>query len=153
MPNTIQTKRSSTLNDIPSAGQLVEGELAVNTNDKKLYSKTASVVFLVGVSQIRGKTASYTLVPADAEQTIRFTGSTASKVLTIPASSTIFPLGAMICVHNDGSVDMTIAITTDTLTWSKDNTTGTRTLAPGATAVLQNVVATSWKISGSALVT
>lgn len=155
MSNTIIIKKSSTLNDIPTAGQMVEGELAVNTNDGKFYSKTASVVFLVGISKIRTKTASYVLVLADAENTIRFTGSTASKVLTIPANASVsFAEGTMICIHNDGTVDMTIAITSDELTWSKDNTTGTRTLAPGATAVIQKVsTTTAWKISGSALVT
>lgn len=104
-------------------------------------------------SVIKGKTASYTLVLSDAGQTIRFTGTTASKVLTIPANGTVaFTAGTLIAIHNDGTVNMTIAITTDTLTWAKDNTTGTRTLAPGASAVIQKVASTSWKIAGSALV-
>jgi hypothetical protein len=106
------------------------------------------------VSEINGKTASYQLIYSDRGKTVRFTGATASKVCTIPANgTTAFPIGTMIGIENDGSVTMTIAITTDTLTWSKDNTTGTRTLAAGASCVIKKVASTSWKIAGSALVT
>lgn len=51
MPNTIITKNSSTVSDVPSAGQLSTGELAVNTNDKKLYSKDATTVFELSAAQ------------------------------------------------------------------------------------------------------
>jgi hypothetical protein len=39
MSNTIQIKRSSTASSVPTAGQLAQGELAVNLVDKKLYTK------------------------------------------------------------------------------------------------------------------
>lgn len=47
---TIITKNSSTSSAIPSAGDLVQGELAVNVADKKLYTKNAggTVVELTG---------------------------------------------------------------------------------------------------------
>ena len=46
---TIITKNSSTSSATPAAGDLVAGELAVNTADKKLYTKNGStVVKLVG---------------------------------------------------------------------------------------------------------
>ena len=102
----------------------------------------------------RNKTASYPLVLGDAGQVVRFTGATASKVCTIPANASVaFPIGTMIGITNDGSVTMTLAITTDTMTWGKDNTTGTRTLAAGADCVILKTTATTWKINGSALVT
>jgi len=105
-------------------------------------------------SLIVAKTASYTMILTDAGQTVRFTGATASKVCTIPANSSVaYPIGTMIGITNDGSVTMTLAITTDTLTWGKDNTTGTRTLAAGADCVIHKTTATTWKINGSALVT
>jgi hypothetical protein len=47
MANVLITKNSSTGANVPAAGELVEGELAINTADKKLYSKTASAVFQV----------------------------------------------------------------------------------------------------------
>jgi hypothetical protein len=50
MPSTIVTKNSSTASAAPTAGQLTQGELAVNVTDKKLYTKNSggSVVTLVG---------------------------------------------------------------------------------------------------------
>ena len=46
---TIITKNSSTTSAVPAAGDLVAGELAVNTADKKLFTKNGStVVKLVG---------------------------------------------------------------------------------------------------------
>lgn len=46
---TIITKNSSTSSATPAAGDLIAGELAVNTADKKLYTKSGStVVKLVG---------------------------------------------------------------------------------------------------------
>ena len=48
--STIITKNSSTASAVPSAGDLVKGELAVNVTDKKLYTKdnSATVVKVVG---------------------------------------------------------------------------------------------------------
>jgi hypothetical protein len=43
----IQLKRSSTALAVPEATQIVEGELAINLVDKKLYSKYGSTVFQV----------------------------------------------------------------------------------------------------------
>ena len=113
-----------------------------------------TTIYLDGRSHVIGKTASYTGIMSDRGRTIRYTGATASKVHTIPANASVaYPIGTMIGIENDGSVTMTVAITTDTLTWSKDNTTGTRTLAAGASCVIKKTTATTWKISGSALVT
>jgi hypothetical protein len=57
----------------------------------------------------------------------------------------------MIAFDNTGSVSYSIAITTDTLRFAADNTTGTRTLAAGGYAVAQKVTATEWKIAGSGI--
>jgi hypothetical protein len=49
MPNTIIIKNSSTVSDVPTAGQLEQGELAINLLDEKLYSKNSSnVIFEIG---------------------------------------------------------------------------------------------------------
>ena len=49
MANTIKIKQSSTASNVPTAGQLQQGELAINTADEKLYSKNSSnVIFEVG---------------------------------------------------------------------------------------------------------
>lgn len=105
-------------------------------------------------SIIRGKTTDYTMVLGDAGQTVRTTGSTAAQTITIPANASVaYPIGTLICIENDSSVDWSLAITTDTMTWSADNTTGTRTLGAGASAVIHKTTATTWKVAGSALVT
>lgn len=42
MANTIQIKRSSTAGSIPTSGNLVAGELALNLVDKKIFTEDAS---------------------------------------------------------------------------------------------------------------
>ncbi len=84
---------------------------------------------------VRGVTSDDTMVLGDAGKTIRSTGSTGSQTFTIPANSSVaYPIGTLIGIENDSSVAWSLAITSDTMTWSKDNTTGTRTLAAGASA-------------------
>ena len=96
----------------------------------------------------------YTLVLEDAGKTVHKAGGGAGETYTIPANSSVaFVIGTMIAINNDGGGSLTIAITTDTLTWSADNTTGSRTLADGGTCVLLKVTATLWKIAGSKLLT
>jgi hypothetical protein len=125
--------------------------------DTNLVDKSANEVITgeYSVPSIaRNKTTDYTMVLGDAGQTVRTTGSTISQTITIPANSSVaYPIGTLIAGDNDSSVNWSLAITTDTLTWSKDNTTGTRTLAPGASYVIKKVTATAWKVAGSALVT
>ncbi|HHZ96409.1 MAG TPA: hypothetical protein EYN67_12845, partial [Flavobacteriales bacterium] len=49
MANTIKLKQSSVSSKVPIAGDLVQGELAINTADEKLYTKNSSgVVVEVG---------------------------------------------------------------------------------------------------------
>jgi len=50
MASTIVTKNSSTASAVPATGDLIQGELAVNVTDKKVFTKNASgtVVRIVG---------------------------------------------------------------------------------------------------------
>ena len=41
MANTIITKNSATTTAVPTAGQLVQGELAVNVTDKRLFTENS----------------------------------------------------------------------------------------------------------------
>ena len=51
MANTIITKNSSTASAVPTSGQLVQGELAVNVTDKRLFTEnSAGTVVEVGVN-------------------------------------------------------------------------------------------------------
>jgi hypothetical protein len=42
MATTIVLKNSSTTGSVPTSGQLVQGEVAVNVTDRKLFTKTST---------------------------------------------------------------------------------------------------------------
>lgn len=89
----------------------------------------------------------YTLVLADSGKSI-FTAVN----LTIPANASVaYPLGTAITIITSSS-SVTIAITSDTLTWAASGgTTGTRTLAAFSMATIIKTGATGWMISGPGL--
>lgn len=99
-----------------------------------------------------GITANYTLALPDFAKEIYITGTTAAQTVTIPASGSVnFPTGAWVTITNDSNQSWSIAITTDTLVWSPNNTTGTRTLAPGGQATVRKVAGSRWWIAGGGL--
>lgn len=96
--------------------------------------------------------ASRTTIRSDKGKTISFSGAVAAQTMTIDSNANVaFHIGTLIAFDNSGSVDISIAITADTLTFADDGTTGTRTLAPGGYAVAQKISATAWKIAGKQL--
>lgn len=104
------------------------------------------------ISEIISVVASRVGILTDKGKTVGFTGSTAAQTMTIPASGSVaYQIGTLLAWDNSGSVSISIAITTDTLIFADDNSTGTRTLAAGGAAVAQKVGATTWKISGAGL--
>jgi hypothetical protein len=60
MANIIKLKQSSVASKVPIAGDLVQGELAINTADEKLYTKNSSgvVVELGGAGGFTSSTSS-----------------------------------------------------------------------------------------------
>jgi len=104
------------------------------------------------ISEIISVVASRVGILSDKGKTVAFTGATAAQTMTIPANGSVaFQIGTLLAWDNSGSVSFSIAITTDTLIFADDNTTGTRTLAAGGAAVAQKVGATTWKIAGAGL--
>lgn len=104
------------------------------------------------ISEINTQDSSYALVLTDKGKTIRKTSATAAQTYTIPANASVaYKIGTIIGIQNDGSVSLSIAITTDTLTNSADGATGTRTLGSDGEASIQKVAATAWKIVGAQL--
>lgn len=98
------------------------------------------------------QTANYTLALTDFGKEIYISGTTAAQTVTIPANASVaFGIGAFVQITNDSNQAWSIAITTDTLFWSPNGTTGTRTLAAGGQATVRKVTATRWWISGSGL--
>jgi hypothetical protein len=99
--------------------------------------------------------AAYTLVLADAGKHIyRPTSDTTARTWTLPANASVaYPIGTSITFINDGgnATNVTIAITTDTLFWAYDGTTGSRTLSRYGVATAIKVTSTRWVISGVGL--
>ncbi len=66
MANIIKLKQSSVAGKIPNVGDLVQGELAVNTADEKLYLKNSSgVIVEVGAGGGGGGYTSSTTAPVN----------------------------------------------------------------------------------------
>ena len=94
----------------------------------------------------------YTFLLTDALTIVRKTSSTSNQTYTIPANTEVaFEIGHTLEVQNDGSVDIKIAINTDTLTSEAGLGTGTRTVAAAGSAIITKVADTQWKIRGEQL--
>jgi len=123
---------------IPNAS-IVEGKLdpAIKVNFQKFTQNIQS--------------ANYTLVLADAGQSVQHPSSDATaRTTTIPANASVpFPIGTMILLDNDnGAGVMNVAITTDTLRQAGSGLTGPRAIAANGFAIIWKVKATEWKING-----
>jgi len=99
------------------------------------------------------QSANYTLVLADSGKHIFHpVGDNNARTFTIPANSSVaYPIGTALTFINMAVANVTIAITTDTLTLSSAGTTGSRTLATNGSATCIKITSTSWLISGSGL--
>ncbi len=103
------------------------------------------------ISTINSQNDNYTLVLTDKGKTIHKSTNLTSKTYTIPANASVaFPNGTLIAVWNGGTVDLSIAITSDTLTGT-DGNTGTRTLSPFKVALIEKMTSTTWRYSASDL--
>lgn len=98
------------------------------------------------------QSADYTAVIADRGKHIYHpTSDNNARTFTIPANGSVaFPIGTAITFINDKNT-VTIAITTDTLVWADDGSTGSRTLAENGMATAIKVTSTRWLISGTGL--
>ena len=120
-----------------------------------LSSCTVDGTDAVGFRNIpqNSQSAAYTLVLADAGKHIFHpVGDNNARTFTIPANSSVaYPIGTALTFINMAVANVTIAITTDTLTLSPAGTTGSRTLATNGSATCIKITSTSWLISGSGL--
>jgi len=87
MATTIVTKNSSTASAVPTAAQLVQGELAVNVADKRLYTEdNAGAIVELGTNpstiDINSGTIDGTTIGASSASTGAFTTLTASGEIT-----------------------------------------------------------------------
>jgi hypothetical protein len=98
------------------------------------------------------QSADYPIVLADrGKHILHPTADNNPRTFTIPADGSIpFAVGTAITFVNLINT-VTIAITTDTLIWAQDGSTGSRTLAQWGMATALKVTADSWLISGTGL--
>lgn len=104
-----------------------------------------------GIPQ-NSQSAAYTTVLADANKHLLHpTADNNPRTFTIDSNANVaYPIGTTITFVNQINT-MTIAITSDTLTWAADNTTGSRTLAAGGMATALKIASTVWIINGAQL--
>jgi hypothetical protein len=102
---------------------------------------------------VNPQSGNYTLLLSDAGGGIDCTNAGA-QTITIPANSaTAFPVGTLINIVVSGTTNVSLAITTDTLTWVGNGGTGTRTLSATLKAgvTLYKRTATNWYLSGAGI--
>jgi hypothetical protein len=120
-----------------------------------LTSCTADGTDAVGFRNIpqNSQSTAYTLVLADSGKHIFHpVGDNNARTFTIPANSSVaYPIGTALTFINMAVANVTIAITTDTLTLSPAGTSGSRTLATNGSATCIKITSTQWLISGSGL--
>jgi len=148
---TTSSELLGVISDETGSGALVFGTTPTITPAAAVAATSATTAGYMGLPQ-NAKTASYTLVAADAGKHIYFSGSTASQTLTIPANSSVaFEIGTTITFINLATVSVSIAITTNTMYLAGPGTTGTRTLAAYGMATAVKLTSTTWIISGNGL--
>lgn len=120
-----------------------------------LSNCTADGTTLVGFRSIpqNSQSTAYTAVLADSGKCIFHPSSdNNARTFTIPANASVaYPLGTALEFINRAATASTIAITSDTLTWSPTGGTGSRTLAQYGVATAQKIGTTEWIITGTGL--
>ena len=140
------------------------GALVGDTDSQTLTNKTlgdavnsitspgTTTVGYLGIPQ-NSQSAAYTAVMADSGKHIFHPSSDANaRTFTIPANASVaYPIGTTLTFVNETSQNVTIAITSDTLTLANSTTTGSRTPAQNGIATALKVASTKWIISGVGL--
>lgn len=138
----------------------VAGTTATQTLTNKTISGADNTLTVDGTDAVgfrnipqNSQSAAYTLVLADAGKHIFHpVADNNARTFTIPANGSVaYPIGTAITFINMAVANVTIAITTDTLTLSPAGTAGSRTLATNGSATCIKITATQWLISGSGL--
>lgn len=105
MANTLITKNSSTAAAIPTAGQLVQGELAVNVTDKRIFTEdSGGTVVELGINPSSVTTVSATITGGTINgTTVGATAAAAGAFTTLSASGTTTLSGNQIISVTDNT--------------------------------------------------
>lgn len=127
------------------------GKIIQNSNLTVPDDAASTEVGYLNIPQ-NSQSANYTAVLADRGWHLLHPASDNNpRTFTIPANASVaFPVGTAITFVNKINT-LTIAITTDTLTWSEDGSTGSRTLAANGMVTALKIASTEWLISGTGL--
>jgi hypothetical protein len=108
---TLITKNSSTASSIPTAGQLTAGELAVNTADKRVFTKNAAgVVIETGINPSSLTTSSATITGGTVNNTVIGATTPLAGSFTTLSATGAATVGAGLAVT--GALSATGALTT-----------------------------------------
>jgi hypothetical protein len=152
---TAGTAHLDLFNGTAPAGTLTNGVSLYSSSGDLKFMNAAGQDFDVGYRNIpqNSQSANYTLVLADSgDHIFHPSADNNARTFTIPANSSVaFPIGTAVTFINMAAANVTIAITTDTLTLSPAGTSGSRTLAQYGSATAIKITSTEWLISGSGL--
>lgn len=122
-----------------------------NSTVSNAVSDSVNITGYMGLPQ-NAQNGNYGITLADAGKHIYHPAGQAAATYTIPANSNVaFTTGTAITIINGSVNNVSIAITTDTMTLANSATTGTRTLTANGVATCVKVTSTSWIISGAGL--
>lgn len=123
----------------------------INANVTEATVDSVNVVGYMGIPQ-NSQNGNYNIVIGDAGKHIYHPAGQAAATYTIPANSNVaFTTGTAITIVNGSANNVSISVTTDTMTLANSATTGTRTLTANGVATCVKVTSTSWIISGAGL--
>ena len=114
-------------------------------------SDSAIVAGYIGIPQ-NSQNSNYNVVLGDAGKHIYHPTGQAAATYTFPANSNVaFTVGSAVTIINGSANNVTIAITTDTMTLANSSNTSSRTLTANGVATCVKITSTSWLISGAGL--
>ena len=123
----------------------------INANATAATVDSVNVVGYMGIPQ-NSQNGNYNIVIGDAGKHIYHPAGQAAATYTIPANSNVaFTTGTAITIVNGSANNVSISVTTDTMTLANSATTGTRTLTANGVATCVKVTSASWIISGAGL--
>jgi hypothetical protein len=158
--NTVTTLNNMTLANVTISGGTANGIAStnvtitsgtINANATAATVDSVNVVGYMGIPQ-NSQNGNYNIVIGDAGKHIYHPAGQAAATYTIPANSNVaFTTGTAITIVNGSANNVSIAVTTDTMTLANSATTGTRTLTANGVATCVKVTSASWIISGAGL--
>ena len=122
-----------------------------NTSVANAASDSVNVVGYMGLPQ-NSQNGNYDVVLGDAGKHIYHPAGQAVATYTFPANSNVsFTVGTAVTIINGSANNVTIAMTTDTMTLANTSNTSSRTLVANGVATCVKITNTSWIISGVGL--